>query len=141
MAKNMRLQGGWITPETMLAVACIISTSALLAGPGASSEAHDRTDISAPRMVKGLLKSVESKPNMPSARCGYHFELLVASDSGFVRVMVNDRTAPLERLDDLVDREVEIVLDAGNVARSIQVTGSPLQANDKLSNLSSTRHC
>ncbi len=44
--------------------------------------------------------------------------------------MVNDRTAPLEQLDDLVDREVEIVLDAGNVARSIYVPGIPLQAND-----------
>lgn len=125
----------------LLSAAFALGMTAVLAGPGTVAKASDRTDISAPRMVKGLLKSVESKPNMPSARCGYHFELLVASASGPVRVMVNDRTAPLERLDDLVDREVEILLDAGNVARSIHVLGTTPKANDKLSNLSSTRHC
>jgi hypothetical protein len=137
----MRRWGSWVALGVLLAAGCAMSVPALLAGTGPLSEASDRSDISAPRLVKGLLKSVESKPNMPSARCGYHFELLVASASGPVRVMVNDRTAPLERLDDLVDREVEIMLDAGNVARSIHVPGTKPQANDKLSNLSSTRHC
>lgn len=134
----MRRWGGLVVLCVLLASMSAMSMTALLAGPG---RAADRSDISAPRLVKGLLKSVESKPNMPSARCGYHFELLVASGSGAVRVIVNDRTAPLERLDELVDREVEIVLDAGNVARSIRVLGTRPQANDKLSNLSSTRHC
>ena len=108
---------------------------------GALAEGLDQSEISAPRSVRGLLRSVESLPNMPSARCGYHFELIVASTSGPVRVMVYDRTAPLEQLDDLVDREVEIELDAGNVARSIQLLGVKPQANDKLANLSRVRHC
>lgn len=119
----------------------VLGIQALWAGPGPAAEMADRSDFSAPRSVRGLLKSVESKPNMPSARCGYHFELLVASGSGPVRVVVYDRTAPLERLDDLVDQEVEIELDAGNVARSIQVPGTKTQADDKLANLSRTRHC
>lgn len=136
-----RRRGSWVIVGGLLAAATVVCMTALVAGHGPISEAADSSDVSEPRMVKGLLKSVESKPNMPSARCGYHFELLVASGSGPVRVIVNDRTAPLERLDDLVDREVEIVLDGSNVARSIHVYGSAPRANDKLSNLSSTRHC
>lgn len=137
----MRLRGRWVVSCVLVAAVSAMSMALLLAGPGSGAESSERSDISAPRVVTGLLRSVESKPNMPSARCGYHFELLVASSAGPVRVVVNDRTAPLERLDDLVDREVVIELDAGNVARSIKVSGAPSRAGDKLANLSSARHC
>lgn len=137
----MRKRMGKVTTAVLMAAFVGLVTSSLRAGPGPWVEAADRSDISVPRLVTGMLKSVESKPNMPSARCGYHFELLVASGGGPVRVMVYDRTAPLDRLDDLVDREVEIVLDADNVARSIHLVGVKPQADDKLANLSLTRHC
>lgn len=126
---------GWgITVAGLVAFSGATCLSAVAAEPSA--------DLSVPvRSVSGLLKSVESKPNMPSARCGYHYELLVASSDGPVIVMVYDRRAPLDRLDDLVDREVEIQLNKGNIARSIRLSGAKVAADDGLSDLSPQRTC
>lgn len=93
------------------------------------------------KSVTGVLKSVEAKPNVPGARCGYHYELVVASSNGAVRVYIYDRAAPLERLDALMDREVEIELSPGNVARSVHAAGVQPSAGDRLANLSAGRHC
>lgn len=129
----MRIWGG-------AAVAGLALAATVVAGQHTTAGTAGDRGMTSPRLLSGQLRSVESKPNMPSARCGYHFELLLASAEGPVRIVVYDRTAPLEKLDDLVDREVDVHVD-GNVARSIQLRGVKPVAGDRLANLETVQRC
>ena len=129
----MRIWGG-------AAVAGLALAAIVIAGQHTTAGTAGDRGMTSPRLLSGQLRSVESKPNMPSARCGYHFELLLASAEGPVRIVVYDRTAPLEKLDDLVDREVDVHVD-GNVARSIQLRGVKPVAGDRLANLETVQRC
>lgn len=129
----------------MRVMAVVASGLAVLVGVEGRAIAQDKpaavVEAQPLKSVTGVLKSVEAKPNVPGARCGYHFELVVASANGNVRIYIYDRAAPLERLDALVDRNVEIELNGGNVARSVHAAGVKPQAGDRLANLASVRHC
>ncbi len=132
---------GYFSMRVMVIVA---SGLAVLVGVEGRAIAQDKPAVVQAQpltSVTGVLKSVEAKPNVPGARCGYHFELVVASANGNVRIYIYDRAAPLERLDALVDRSVEIELNGGNVARSVHAAGVKPQAGDRLANLASVRHC
>jgi hypothetical protein len=127
--------------QSMAALVPVLGLALASAHAAWAADKAAAVDLPALRHVAGVLKSVESKPNVPGARCGYHYELVVASSDGPVRVMIYDHTAPLEKLDGFVDREVEVAINGQNIARSVQLRGVAPEPNDKLANLTNGRHC
>ena len=104
----------------------------------AAATAADR-----PQRVTGTVVSVEQLPNLPGAKCGFHFDLTidVLAEAPPVLLHVYDMGVRQDELVAFKGRRVEVDVVPGGIIKSIRPAGGIIRRVGALSELSTIKHC
>jgi len=101
------------------------------------------TAVDRPQRVTGTVVSVEQLPNLPGAKCGFHFDLTidVLAEAPPMLLHVYDMGVRQDDLVALKGRRIEVEVVAGGIIKSIRAARGIFGRVGALSELSTVKRC